>query len=186
MAGRCPAATPVGRVVVSGWRLEFKGCADVVPVKDAEVYGALWDITPACEAALDRFEGYPTMYGKKYLLYQHTDGKTYPMMMYVMTPGHDRLSPPSSYYHSTLKTGYAAFSLPKTQMDEAMCRALRAERKREAKEREMVRRYGKKNPGLMLPGLEPHTNGYMTGAMRPEHERDDAVWDSLTRDWTRW
>ena len=64
MAYRCPDARVIGPVVLEGYRLAFRGnasgngVATVVPHKGGKVHGLLWEITPACEQTLDRYEGY--------------------------------------------------------------------------------------------------------------------------------
>lgn len=59
MAERCPAAVWLGRAVLKGNRfvINQRGVATLVPNRRASTFGVLWSITPACEAALDRFEG---------------------------------------------------------------------------------------------------------------------------------
>ncbi len=59
MAARCPKALEEGVVELSGWRLIIngRGVATLVPDPEARVFGLVWRLTPACEAALDRHEG---------------------------------------------------------------------------------------------------------------------------------
>ena len=67
MAQRCPHAKRVGRGLVYGYELVFayKGVATIVPSPDNFVIVILWELTPECEQALDRYEGYPRLYGKE-------------------------------------------------------------------------------------------------------------------------
>ena len=73
MAHRCPDATLVGRVTLQNYRLTFNGrgmmrsggVASVRRHNGRYVPGLLWEITPECERSLDRYEGYPHLYGKK-------------------------------------------------------------------------------------------------------------------------
>ena len=65
MAFRCPAAEVVSPVTLNGYRLLFRGVATIAPDPVAQVKGLLWRLTPECERALDRYEGYPTYYEKQ-------------------------------------------------------------------------------------------------------------------------
>jgi len=102
---RCPAARPMGPVVIDGWRLVFRGVADIVPAEGHQVMGGLWEITEDCEAALDRYEGYPNLYGKHH--FSMEDGNE--VMTYVMISGGIRL-PVDPYFH-TIEQGYEDFGL---------------------------------------------------------------------------
>ena len=59
MAGRCPGAREGEAVELAGWRfvINRRGVAAIVPDPGARVFGLIWRLTPACEAALDRHEG---------------------------------------------------------------------------------------------------------------------------------
>lgn len=62
MAHRCPEARALGLARLDGWRFRImaRGFATVVPDPDApgaHVLGVVWALTPACEVALDRYEG---------------------------------------------------------------------------------------------------------------------------------
>tara|TARA_B100000214_G_scaffold375474_1_gene362014 strand:- start:2875 stop:3357 length:483 start_codon:yes stop_codon:yes gene_type:complete len=61
---RCPKAKPMGAYFLDGWRLVFRGVADMIRDENAKTPIALWDITKDCERALDRYEGVPTLYSK--------------------------------------------------------------------------------------------------------------------------
>lgn len=128
MARRCPGAKPVGSLIVTGRRLVFRGVADVVRDKGAEVFGALWTLAPGNEKALDRFEGYPTLYVKEYFEARFRK-KQCRIMMYVMRDQGGQ-SQPSEYYWKLLCDGYRHFRLPHLQLADARQRAQRAERRR--------------------------------------------------------
>lgn len=67
MASRCPAATAVGRALAKGYTLVFPRPSDTwmggvagITEKEGEGYhveGAAYELTPACVAALDEYEG---------------------------------------------------------------------------------------------------------------------------------
>lgn len=125
MERRCPAARPLCALRLKDYKLMFRGVADVVPAKGAEVFGALWRITPACERALDRFEGFPRLYTKSYAS-AVIGGVEVDVMFYVMNGSTDHV-PPSHYYEATLREGYADFDLPAAQLDDAIAEATLAE-----------------------------------------------------------
>lgn len=116
MAHRCPTAQVVGKSEIKDYELLFRGArrggvATVEPKEGSSVPVLLWDIKPKDEAALDVYEGYPTLYQKETLKLE-LEGKTVEAMVYVMTPGH---APglPSAYYYDTIAEGYrtAGFNL---------------------------------------------------------------------------
>ena len=77
--------------------------------------GALWQITPGCEANLDAFEGYPVYYSKQILA---QDGIEF--MVYVMNePLSGR---PGSGYVDLLAEGYQDWQLPLPALQQACAR----------------------------------------------------------------
>lgn len=114
MAQRCPTATIVGTSRLTGYRLLFRGpfggaVATVERYKGGRVPVLLWSITPADEAALDRYEGWPRLYRKE-TVKVNLDGKKVEAMVYIMNPGAS-LGKPSRYYFDVIKEGYAAANL---------------------------------------------------------------------------
>lgn len=118
MAGRCPAAVPLATCVIPDHKLVFRGVADVVECDGAKVRGVMWRITRQCELALDRFEGYPTLYVKKYVGVEWK-GKEHDLMLYVMRD-RDTLAEPSGWYEACLREGYADFGVSAKQIDRAI------------------------------------------------------------------
>jgi hypothetical protein len=59
MTHRCPAARLIGTARLEGWRFLImnRGFATILPEPASHVLGLLWTLTPACETALDRYEG---------------------------------------------------------------------------------------------------------------------------------
>ena len=66
---RCPNAEPLDKLILKGWKLVFKGVADIIKDEKSEVPIGIYKITERCERALDRYEGYPILYQKKYFSY---------------------------------------------------------------------------------------------------------------------
>jgi hypothetical protein len=59
MAERCPGAIASGVAELPGWRFAInrRGVATLLKDPDACAAGLLWDLSAACEVALDRYEG---------------------------------------------------------------------------------------------------------------------------------
>ena len=111
MANRCPTARVLGRSALVGWRLLFRGAhaaavATVEPCTGSKVPVLVWEITPADEAALDRYEGFPYLYRKERVKV-NLDGKTVVAMAYIMNDGRP-LAQPSCYYYASILEGYQA------------------------------------------------------------------------------
>lgn len=109
MANRCPTAKVVGASQINDRRLLFRGAhvgavATIEPCKGDNVPVLVWEITPADEAALDRYEGWPFLYRKETVKVK-LDGKTVKAMVYIMNDGRP-LGQPSCYYYSTILEGY--------------------------------------------------------------------------------
>ena len=109
MSNRCPTAKVVGPAVLKHYRLLFRGAragavADVEPFKGGTVPVLVWEITPADEAALDRYEGWPFLYRKENIKVR-IDGKTITAMIYLMNNARG-LGSPSCYYYSVILEGY--------------------------------------------------------------------------------
>lgn len=118
MAYRCPAAKVVGSIVLPDYRLVFRGVADIEWKRDTEVHGVVWEITEKCEQSLDRFEGYPHLYGKSSFPVQMEDGKVQDVMFYKMNRKGYAL--PSEHYYMTIKEGYKANALPTSALYAAL------------------------------------------------------------------
>ena len=119
MLRRCPGARILRSVTLHGWRLEFRGVATIVPCAGARVPCALWEITEACEAALDRYEGYPRLYRKETVELPGIGAA----MVYMMNGG--TISPPTDAYYETILKGYTEFALNVRYLNEAVRRAER-------------------------------------------------------------
>lgn len=123
MAFRCPTAKVVGKGVLKGYELLFRGSrrsavATVEPKEGATVPVLVWDIKPADELSLDRYEGYPRFYDKETMEVE-MEGKSVPAMVYVMTPGHE-FGTPSEYYLETIREGYETAGFDTDVLDAAV------------------------------------------------------------------
>jgi len=120
---RCPDATLIGVGKLHGYRLEFKGVADIIVQPGHEMDILLWDITKDCEEALDWFEGFPRMYVKRQL-HVEMNGAKWPTMFYVMNGARD-LSLASDSYYNALHDGYQANGMSVKELHQADARAIR-------------------------------------------------------------
>lgn len=127
MAERCPDAQPVGPVTLEGYELLFRGndrgagVATIAPCEGGEIRGLLWRLTPLCELSLDKYEGYPRLYGKQMVTVRTHDGCEIPVMTYVMTDDWLREPVlPSKAYSQTIRAGYRQNGLPTRALDAAL------------------------------------------------------------------
>ena len=109
MAQRCPTAALIGPATLHNRKLVFRGghggaVATVEPCRGNSVPVLIWRITPADEAALDRYEGWPYLYRKETIKVR-LDGETVSGMIYIMNKGRPHGSP-SCYYYSVILDGY--------------------------------------------------------------------------------
>lgn len=89
MKFRCPEATLKGPAILSDYKLTERLFADIDESAGGAVSGLLWSITEKDLQALDRYEGFPTLYDRKVVTIRrpHTRGCTwYPALVYIMTP----------------------------------------------------------------------------------------------------
>ena len=103
MALRCPTAKPFRSTMLEGYQLIFSGVATIIPCEESRVPVAVWKIDSECERALDRYEGYPTLYRKEYLPI-NVNGKTHEAMVYIMNQ--TKPQPPCVSYYRTIEEGY--------------------------------------------------------------------------------
>lgn len=123
MRFRCPGAVPLGTCSLQGYRLTFQGMpwnahANVVPEYGAETPVALWDITEADEAALDRYEGVHGGYYYKAYMQVIVDGDRKTGLIYIMMP--NPYGNPSWEYLRTILEGYHDFEIDTGILDEAL------------------------------------------------------------------
>ena len=118
MKRRCPGATILGTANLKGWELLFKGSGtgSYLTIEECEggtVPVVIWDVTPADEAALDRYEGFPSFYYKKELRLQYKGirtGKRRTVTAFAYIMHEDRpVGVPSQYYMATCMEGYETF-----------------------------------------------------------------------------
>ncbi|MCA1452853.1 gamma-glutamylcyclotransferase [Bradyrhizobium sp. BRP22] len=155
MARRCPAAVPLGKLIMPNTQLVFRGVADVIRADGVECPGGIWRITPECEAALDRYEGfdpdYPDrgMYTKEYVRVAGLPDGATEIMLYVMNSS--GIYPPSEYYFDVIRQGYRDFGLDTAALRMALKHS-HDEKRPTHVERKRTRRMGR-------PALAPRPAG---------------------------
>lgn len=145
MEFRCPAAVVKENVRLDGYRLAFcgkhPGCgvATILPEQGSHVDGVLWKITPECEHSLDRYEGYPYLYGKEAVCVQNEAGESMTVMVYVMKENHAICtSAPSQVYLKGILEGCRQNGIPMKNVKDAVQQA-RVEERAKFKKEEVVR-----------------------------------------------
>ena len=123
MQRRCPTAEVLGTSTLHGYRLVFNGVATIEPDPDRSVPILLWDIKPADEIPLDRYEGYPQLYRRETVKVE-LNGKTVDAMAYIMNP--KGIAPPSPYYYDVIRKGYEMNGLDIAVLEQARVEAITA------------------------------------------------------------
>ena len=86
MHQRCPDALLAGTAILPGYLfiINHRGLATIVPHADASVAGVLWELSPADELALDRYEGYGLgLYDKCFRTVENGDANTLQVLVYI-------------------------------------------------------------------------------------------------------
>ena len=138
MAHRCPTAEIAGNGYIEDWQLAFRGSKTgayltIEPKKGSSVPVGIWEITEADEAALDRYEGFPTFYRKetinvKVQNYLKGTAQEVEALVYIMT-GNRPVGLPSTAYVETCLEGCMDFYIEDDAIWEAINRAKREVRK---------------------------------------------------------
>ena len=131
MERRCPAAKPIGPAMLHGYELRFRGnyggsgVATIAPKQGSHVAGLLWELTPACEQALDRYEGCPHLYEKQTVTAWDRGSQPRTGMAYVMRERLLEPAAPSAAYYNSILEGYRENGLPVVWLRRAWERTVR-------------------------------------------------------------
>lgn len=133
MRARCPRAKAIGKGILHGYTLEFRGrsghgVATIIENRNTSVPVVLWSITEECEKALDVYEGFPNLYYKKNVKVE-IEGEEKTAMVYIMAKRYEdkRMSAqPSDYYYNVIKEGYRDFNVESSALEEALIRTMNA------------------------------------------------------------
>lgn len=132
MRMRCPGARIMGTSEIEGYELLFKGSQTgayltIEEKEGSKVPVAVWSVTEADEAALDRYEGFPTFYYKKELTFPIKgirSGKVRNRKCFVYIMHEDRkIGVPSLAYIKTCLEGYISFGFDEHYLAEAQIKA---------------------------------------------------------------
>jgi hypothetical protein len=133
MQARCTDAMPVLAGMMPDKRLVFSSVLTVEDAKGESTPVSVWHVSPRDIAALDRYEGFPTLYGKRYT-HVTVDGLRVAAFYYTLNqPYHE--TPPSTYYYTTCEEGYRDFGLDLSYLEAARDRAVLATEARAGKPR---------------------------------------------------
>jgi len=119
MLNRCSGAEPVKKVILRGYKLDFCGVASISRQKNSVVPGAVYKITTSDEVALNRYEGFPTLYEKRSVEVCGLDDE---VMFYFIRD--KELSYPSYSYLRTVRKGYEDWGLDEKKLYEALDRSV--------------------------------------------------------------
>ena len=118
MRMRCPGATILGTATLKGWELLFKGSKTGSYLTIEECDGGsiplvIWELTESGEAALDRYEGFPSFYYKKDIRLQYKgirSGRRRTVTAFAYIMHEDRpIGIPSNLYMRVCLEGYDTF-----------------------------------------------------------------------------
>ena len=121
MAYRCPTADRITTGYIKDYELEFRGVATIVPKENSIVPVLIWELEPADEKSLDRYEGFPSYYRKE-MFDIEIGGETRTAMAYVMNRG--AIDIPSDAYYNGIMKGYLDNEMDPKPLQEAYDRAV--------------------------------------------------------------
>ena len=117
MRERCPQSNFIGKSLLKGWQLLFKGAATIRAKEKSFVPVGLFEITQECENSLDVYEDFPNLYNKK-LVEIEFNGRKLKAMTYVMCADYG-IGPPSGKYYNVIYEGYINCNLNSQYLEEA-------------------------------------------------------------------
>ena len=130
MYHRCPDAEPIGKGIIKGWRLMFKGSksgnyATIEKEEGCTVPVVVWTISGMDEKRLDRYEGWPRFYVKETVEFDYIGDRPGRRvkgegMVYIMPPEKSTLGLPCQQYFEVLEEGYHRFGLDLNILYEAL------------------------------------------------------------------
>ena len=112
MWNRCSGSYTVCNATLENYRLEFKspfkrhGVATIEKDKLQSVPGSLWSINRKDLAALDRYEGFPTLYDRINVTVTTGNGDKIQAMTYRICHPYAKPTKPSSVYYNCIADGY--------------------------------------------------------------------------------
>ncbi len=118
MRQRCPDARPHVTARLDGWRLTFRGVANIEPAEGRTVHGALWWLSRDDVAALDAYEGVPSHYRQRIVQVKTDNGPRRAIAYLMERPSY--LGVPSPHYYSRIVEGFQDWGLPLEELQKAL------------------------------------------------------------------
>lgn len=118
MRHRCPDAVNLGPATLPGFRLSFRGHADVELDRRYDVQGLLWQINDYDLEGLDIYEGFPSYYLRQRVFVYNNYDEEQVAWVYTMAR-QDFESAPSKGYYDVCMEGYLENGLETIQLTEA-------------------------------------------------------------------
>ena len=118
MERRCPNSKLVTKSVIPDWTLVFRGVADIIYRKNSKLNIGIYEITKECEHSLDKYEGFPLLYNKKYFKIE-LNGQKEDVLTYVMNPKYS-LGPPCEKYFKIIVEGFKDWKIDKNFLLDAV------------------------------------------------------------------
>ena len=113
MAERCPdskpkfiATLPNYKLIFTGWSRQWHaGVASIKPIKGEKVIGAVYEISEKDLKALDKHEGYPTVYNRIKVTVWTETGEPVEAVTYIKIE-QSKEAKPSAEYLAVIQQGY--------------------------------------------------------------------------------
>ncbi len=192
MKRRCPDAEVVSTSFINNYQLTFRGnlrgfgVANIEPKKGTRVPVGVWQISQSDEVALDRYEGFPSLYVKQDFMVT-INGERHKAMAYVMRRGFEPVTPSDSYLQ-TIVDGFDDFGIDKEVLWDGVCWALkRSSESRasvlEAFSRWQVRYHWQRCPRCGMATVKPKTATNALSRHADVYICDECGTDEAIRDW---
>jgi hypothetical protein len=120
---RAPDSYPICAATLPDYRLTFTSVLTVERMPGEHVVGGLFYTSAGDTLLLDRYEGYPTFYEKRFT-HVKIQGKREYVYFYAIPESNVRPSPPWGGYYETCAEGYRDFGLDIKELEAARSRAL--------------------------------------------------------------
>jgi gamma-glutamylcyclotransferase (GGCT)/AIG2-like uncharacterized protein YtfP len=127
MKRRCRDSVPVIAGSLPGKLLSFSNVLTIEPHEKESVVGGLYEVSFSDEKALDRYEGYPRTYSKRYT-HITLNGERRTVFYYVLNQPYT-WSAPAGYYYAIVEQGYKDWGLDLKLLQDSYKRAKAADKK---------------------------------------------------------
>jgi hypothetical protein len=125
MQARCIDAMPVVGGLMPDTLLVFSRVLTVEHVEGEQTPVSVWHVSPRDIGALDRYEGYPHLYGKRYT-HVTVRGERHEAFYYTLNDLYDE-EPADQFYYATVEEGYKDWGFDTSYLRAAQDRAEAAE-----------------------------------------------------------